>query len=730
MALSVTTSEGLDKKSPLQRYQPAVEWLLIGLLGLLLLFKGLIPGWRTLNTDFPNYYVVARLVAEHYCLDRIYDWIWLQRIADHMGISHQIVGFLSLTPFSALPILPLSWLSPLEAKRVWLLCNGALLAAVVSLLSRSAGMKLRTAWLIALCSVIPLRTEFVTGQMHLLVLALLASAYVSHMRGRQALSGLCIGLAAALKVYPIFFCVYFLAKQRWKALAATIAVIVCCVIASWLVFGSAAMTAYLSQQLPRSLQGESMNAFLPSATSSAAMFHRLFLFEPELNPHPLRQSTVLYSVVYPLWQALLAGLVLARIRTSFRADDRETLEWSLFTTLLLFLSSTPASYHFVVLISAAIPCTAVLVKSGRKRAACAFLALYITACNARTLASAGSHITAFTPLLYIKLWAGIALLAFLAAIITIEHSDGQRSHTGPWSSYGTRAVALCVLLWIIGSLNSWHHLRRLGDDNTQRLVLKNTAYLMNQPSSRDSDLYYIGMQANSRYRLVGDKRNSNEINNTEHDELSYAIDSSGQSLWLEVASGSGSHITRISFRSLNMATCEIDDGEDPAIAMDGSWLAFIREDHGHGTLWLADSLSCTQEGDRPKQRAITPLTYDVRSVGAGPGNSFIFSAIYGGREKLFSITSDGLTRPITDEDAALESPSLSPGGNKIAASKLVRNRWQLISFDLTSKVEHQLTFGDCNATTPSWKDENTILYATDCERGQGLSALAWRSANP
>ena len=59
----------------------AVSWLeaaLCAALAVLLFWKGVLPAWRILNTDFPNYYLVARLLREGYSLDRIYDWIWLQ----------------------------------------------------------------------------------------------------------------------------------------------------------------------------------------------------------------------------------------------------------------------------------------------------------------------------------------------------------------------------------------------------------------------------------------------------------------------------------------------------------------------------------------------------------------------------------------------------------------------------------------------------------------------------
>src|ERR1700734_2668028 len=101
------------------RLQSALEFWLLVFLAVWIFRKGIVGAWQFLNTDFPNYYVVARLIREHSRLDRIYDWIWFQRAADHFGVSHQLVGFLGLTPFSSFPILALSWLPPLEAKRVW-----------------------------------------------------------------------------------------------------------------------------------------------------------------------------------------------------------------------------------------------------------------------------------------------------------------------------------------------------------------------------------------------------------------------------------------------------------------------------------------------------------------------------------------------------------------------------------------------------------------------------------
>ncbi len=137
-----------------------------------------------LNTDFPNYYLVARLLREGYSLDRIYDWIWLQRIKDHWGLDQALVGFAGLTPFSALPVVPLALFPAIVAKRLWILANVLFLGSSVELLSRVTTLGRRRVWLLALLAIFPLRTSFLFGQMHLLVLLLLASAYYFHRKGK------------------------------------------------------------------------------------------------------------------------------------------------------------------------------------------------------------------------------------------------------------------------------------------------------------------------------------------------------------------------------------------------------------------------------------------------------------------------------------------------------------------------------------------------------------------
>jgi Glycosyltransferase family 87 len=700
-----------------------VETVLLVFLAGLTAWKALLPGWRVLNTDFPNYYVAARLMRSHYCLDRLYDWIWFQRVSAEFGVTHQLAGFLGLTPFSALPLIPFSWLPVLEAKRIWLVCNVALLAATVHFLSRQCGLGYRRTWLIALCAIVPLRTSFLLGQMHVLILFLLSAAFVCHMRSRQIASGSIVAIAAALKIYPVFFCVYFIIKRRWTALAAAVVCLGFCVFLSYLAAGRTAMDAYFFQQLPRSLQGESQDPFLPTLASASSMFHRLFLYEPELNPQPVVASPALYSLVYALWQAMLAALVLSRLRRHFHADSREALEWAAFLCLLMFLSSAPASYQFVALIAAAVPTISVLLQQSRQRMAAMFFFLYIAAANSRTIQSV--HLTGImTPLSYLKLWCGVALIVFYSWCLGHPEDDRGAIARREWLSGRFRLAAIVLCLWIAGAYGAWSHVRRVRPTIPPFAGSRDGAYMRINPTDTSAGLIYVAMKPDG-YRLQG---TASHLTDHDLDRLSFATTRSAQVLWIETASEGGSRLVGIASESPGMTGCAIDDAETPALSGDGSLLAFVREDRGHGSLWVLDVSQCNGPSSAVPVR-MSPPGFDVRTISGGPGRKFLFSAFYQGKQRVFTAAPGEFPQLVAEMNGPLDSPTLSPDGKLLVVRALRSERWQLMLLDLSTRKWKQLTGDDCHAYTPSWQDDHSLLYATDCMRGMGLTTLALLSVD-
>jgi len=726
LSVRVIPAAPSSQDSWIASHQSILETGLLFFLAALLLWKGIFPGWKILNTDFPNYYIVARLIREHYCLDRIYDWIWFQRIASRFGIDHQLVGFLGLTPFSALPIVPFSWLSALEAKRLWIVCNVAFLAAAVELLSRQTGLAPRRVWLAALCAIIPLRTSFLFGQMHILVLLILILAYVCHMRGWQMGTGCYIALGAALKIYPIFFCLYFVVKKRWKALCTTLLCAVLCLLLSYSITGPTATKVYFLQQLPRLLQGESQNPF-SSLTSSSALFHRLFLFEPELNPHPLVSSRRIYTILYPLWQAALAGLVLFRLRIGFQNDEREALDWSMFLCLIMFLSSAPASYQFVILIAAAVPTISVLLNRRRWKSVFFFIFLYLAACDIRVINLDRPAVSIVTPLLYLTLWSGVALLVFYCALLKLPNVARDRQRKSLFRVPALRAVVIVAGLWFLGACSAWLHLKDIRPNSADRITPPDAAYLRSQPADTDSRLLYVAMVRDG-YRVLREDAAPFGLypgpGSVVPDQLTFSTSPGGKDFWVEEVSGTGSQLVHYVMGVPDLTGCQIGDAENPVTSSDGYDLAFLREDHGHGSVWIVGLRDCAEPSRNVSPVRMTSRSYDVRTLGTGPSGTFLMSAIYQNRERIFTVSPGASPRPLTGVDGTLSSPAISHDGRLLVMRKLIVERWQLVLVDLSSGDTKQLTRGDCNAYTPSWKDSHTLLFATDCMRGLGLAALA------
>jgi Glycosyltransferase family 87 len=721
---SVPTSR-LPSRHNLLSLLPLLEIGCSALLAALLLWKGILPGWRMLNTDFPNYYLVARLLREGYSLDRIYDWIWLQRIKDHWGLDQALVGFAGLTPFSVLPVVPLALLPALVAKRLWILANVLFLGSTVELLSRVTTLGRRRVWLLALLAIFPLRTSFLFGQMHLLVLLLLASAYYFHRRGRQIACGVCLAIAGVLKIYPLLLGGYFAWKRQWRPALAMLGATLLLVGAGYLVFGASLMNIYATQILPRSLQGEVLDPYSVHAASGAALFHRLFIAEPALNPAPLLSSPSLYALLYPLWQLAILVPLLAVANTRGNQPRTGQLEWAAFVFAFLVLSPVPSSYHFVVMIFCIVLLVDVLLARREYRVAGLAVALY-GLISIVDLASAGHGA------LFARLWLGLFLWAVLLFCLWPDRE--QRNFLRADS---LRTVSLCAMVavgWSTSAYGYYRHFAYLGRETAYRIPEPVAAYLASAVRPTASGFIFTAMlpggyrvldQAGHDVRRAGDQP-------MPVDELSFASALNTHAQLLELADSAGSRIVTVSSaspaRGPENTRLLFSDAESPAISADGKYVAFIREIEGRGTLWIATLDQHGKLESGPSR--IVEQPYDVRDVTFASSGWMMFAARVNGRISIFAMVPGEKPRLFLSPDEEVDAPAISPSERFVAFRKLVRSRWQLAYIDVATGREHILTSGDCNSYSPTWIGPLKIAYATDCGRGLGLSALAVRDIGP
>jgi Tol biopolymer transport system component len=96
---------------------------------------------------------------------------------------------------------------------------------------------------------------------------------------------------------------------------------------------------------------------------------------------------------------------------------------------------------------------------------------------------------------------------------------------------------------------------------------------------------------------------------------------------------------------------------------------------------------------------------------------------------LFERSLDGHVVHLLNDEARY--PAVSPDGKWLVYSELRRGSWNLRLRDRSTGKSLPLTDAPCNAIQASWEpDSRTILFASDCGRAVGLTALYRRQAVP
>jgi hypothetical protein len=169
---------------------------------------------------------------------------------------------------------------------------------------------------------------------------------------------------------------------------------------------------------------------------------------------------------------------------------------------------------------------------------------------------------------------------------------------------------------------------------------------------------------------------------------------------------------------------EAEGAEKPTVSQDGRWLVFIRESRGWGSLWVKNLRPDAGEWSSRLEWQLSPTDLNVLDAAFYAGDRIIFSARRSGQPTFFT------TGPYLHEVSAeiplkpRRFPSASPDGRWLAFSQLELSNWQLWIRDLGTHEERRLTDTDCNSVAPAWyPDSKTLVYATDCGRGYGLTAL-------
>jgi Glycosyltransferase family 87/WD40-like Beta Propeller Repeat len=643
-----------------------------------LFFGPFIEGWMTMRTDFPNHYVAAILALRHEPLRQFYDWEWFQRQIQYSGIDAQLGGYTPYTPLTMLPFLPLAKLPPQRAKQIWLALQIAFLGISILILSKLSNAGLLETLVLALLAYVSLATNLILGHYYIFLLFVFSAALFCLLRGRPWTGGALLGLIFALKLYAGPFLLYFAVRRQWRALWGMMASVAALALAAIAWFGPDAVWFYTTSVMTRGLDGSIVDPYNPGLGSMSVLLRRLFVPEPELNPHPLANAPTLFfflQALYGLGGLMLALLALPR-KPEDHAADQPALAW--FILVLFALSPITAYSHFILLLA-----PVALLLRGAPRAWSAGLILLYVLVQLPT--------RSWNAWLFPKLWFSLALAIYVG-----------------WQFYGKlRARQLLVAFvatLLVSAAIGWRRLAsyRTAPPLTAELVAP-------RPRALFSSAPVLG-QGGPIYESIEERffalRAPGHEFVLDGDMFHPSVPASGWPIYFELVSHGRSRIVSTDGRVV--IEHELEPIE-PVISPDGALVAFI----SRGSLFLSDRLL---------------LRGDISNPAFFPdGQRIAFARGFPGRRQIYAMTLTAAperTLQVLVEGGDNFEPAVSPDGNFLAFVHQETGARQVWVKSFASGASRRMTDGACNNDHPAWEsDSHSIVFASDCSRGYGLPAL-------
>lgn len=304
----------------------------------LLLWKGIVPGFMKLNSDFPNYYLSSKLYSEGENIAQFYDNEWFLEEANKIEIP-----FAKFTPFPPATVylmLPISWLSPLAAKQVWTVINVGILLLLIGLIQKITRWNMVYSALIVLVTGFNLINNFYLGQFYLILTFLIFYAYYLSQNGKDIWAGILLTVGIVFKYFPVVFVLgYFINGNKKIVLSTFVSGVLLTIYTFWLV-GFSTIELYVSEVLIPHLNGSI--AGQESSSIAFQSFKSLYL--------NLFESAKLATIFTLTTYMIFAGLITWLITLLRKKKLSNNYVLSVLGIGALVILPASASYHFLLLL--------------------------------------------------------------------------------------------------------------------------------------------------------------------------------------------------------------------------------------------------------------------------------------------------------------------------------------------------------------------------------------------
>jgi hypothetical protein len=328
--------------------------LLCAALILILAARGIVPAMSRVDTDFPNYFTAAKIVADGGDIDRLYDDSWFQGQMRRYQVGDTPGGkFAPFPPPTALLLLPLTRLAPLNALRVLTAVSVLCLICSIIVLAKILAWSRVDSTVFVLLSGYAVLNALRFGQPYILASLSCVLGYYALGKRRPLLAGLCFGLFAPIKYFPVVILIYFAFRKQWRVVLGGAAMILAVASVSVGVLGWKIHEDFLSSVFRQHLAGNAsiLDPYSAVYQSFDTLFRRLFVFDPAANPQPLLSLPGLATIGASITKAsifLAAIATLVKLARSAAASiDAPAI--GILGILTLLLAPATATYHFVLL---------------------------------------------------------------------------------------------------------------------------------------------------------------------------------------------------------------------------------------------------------------------------------------------------------------------------------------------------------------------------------------------
>lgn len=267
--------------------------------------------------DFANYYFGAYFLKTGELTADLYFPFQFNKLITELGYDNIFLSYAPNTPFLAILFYPLTFLKLATAKIVFNFLSLGLFLISLKKLITVYPVKPIYFFLIPLIFLIPLRNNFLFGQVYLLLFFLLTEGFLAYKNKDYLKMGIFWGIAILFKVFPVFLFGMLLFKKQKKAF---IYLSISCILLlgfSLVINGFEIWEFYFKSVLPKSGNGEISGEFVQN-------YQSMFMFLKYAFPN----NSIAFSLFLLIFKLLL-------IIGSYYITKNETSQLKVFSFWML-----------------------------------------------------------------------------------------------------------------------------------------------------------------------------------------------------------------------------------------------------------------------------------------------------------------------------------------------------------------------------------------------------------